>query len=146
MTRVRRLRDWWVPTVAGSVSGFWLTVTVHCLSWRDCVCERSCAGAGGDWACVLTRATGLGVALAAIFVGMDVVLARRGLREIPQSRRALWVSFAGPLLAELFWIRPGWDIELLPRSLVVFGKLVVTALMARMIFGRLPRGAGRPTL
>ncbi len=125
-----------MPTLAGSVTGFWLTVTVHCLSWGDCVCERTCAGS--EWSCVLSRATGLGIALAVVFVVTDVALLRRGLRQIPQSRRALWVSFAGPLLAELFWILPGWDIELLPRLLVVFGKLVVTALMARLIFGRTP--------
>jgi hypothetical protein len=140
--QLRRVRDWFVPTFAGSVLGFWVVTTAFCLMWGD-FCD--CASAGGkcslgaDWPCLLVRATGLGVALAVLSLVVDVALLRRGMRELPQARRAFWLAFAGAPVGQLLWIFPVWDIFFLPRLVTLLLQLALVAITVRLIFGRMPK-------
>jgi hypothetical protein len=128
--RVRRLRDWLLPALAGSVVGMWAVTTLFFLEWGD--------GGAGGWLRAMRTATGLGIGLSIASIAADVWLQKKKWRVIPTGKSAWWISFVGPFLAEILWIMSPWENDDLPGLFVLSCKLLLVAVTSRLLFGRMP--------
>lgn len=128
MKRVHRLRAWLGPTFLGTALGAWTIAIFDAIAWDEL----------HELAHRLFVGSIRGFLLAIAFVLVDVVLAKRAAREIPTNKRAFWMSFIGPVLADFLYILPVWEPPGL-SLLVLGGKLLLTAVTVRLLFGRTPR-------
>ncbi len=128
--RLHRVRDWFVPTMAGSIIGMWLVTTLFFLEWGD--------GGFSGWLRDMSVATGLGFGLGVASLIADVWLQKRNWRLMPIGVRGFWIALVGPFLAETLWIMSPWENGDLPGFFVLSCKLMLVAVTTRLLFGKMP--------
>jgi hypothetical protein len=121
--RLRSAQGWLGPTFLGAIAGFLVVTVLFRLGWSD-----------EPLATELLRAVALGAGLGLAFVVVDVVLAARHVRAIPEGKLAAGSALAGGFLGEILWILPSW--EPIPALPILVLKLLVTATTVRLIFSR----------
>lgn len=131
------LRDWLKPTLLGPLLTTWgmitlgsLLVGMHALS----------GGRFDSWLTGMLFASFFGAGLGVLLVGVDVLLLRAKLRQLPTGGRAWISSLLTPLGVFLIWSLPFMPPpeSVLGGVMFIVGPMSAACFGSRMLFGQRP--------
>lgn len=129
--------DWLKPTLLGPLLTTWglttlgsLLVGMHALS----------GGRFDSWLTGMLIASFFGAGLGVLLVGVDVLLLRLKLRQLPTGARAWMSSLLAPLGVFFLWSLPFFPPpeSVLGTVLFIVGPMAGACFGARMLFGQRP--------